>query len=263
MVVNTMCARSYIRSIRGTFRRLLWHASDAVKPRPRVLGRVACLGHDVFGLAGQSNSVRFLNQQKVRCDLFLEWLGGAPRPRAKSVSRHLQRRDIFPLVWQQEVLPWLRHRGPIEYLFMDSFADLTDQQFVHRTEGWSFAAHYTDLNHTAEFDRDFECLGLLPVEKFGDVYHEFFEWFQERYPNRQAIYLHFPTALDPRQMFSERATALSDTMSAVARKYPFVVNVNLGDDCVEPDADRSFPYHFSPGTYRAFYDLWTSSKGER
>ena len=146
---------------------------------PTWLGRVACLGRNVFdSRISDLNHPVLINQQKVRCDLWMDYLSGAPRPDTKVVEAHLDRDYVAPTIAEQEKLPWLDTPSEkISCLIMDSFAELTDQKFVHRSGGWAFCCHYADINHTPEFDENFIRHGLLPIEEIENVYREFFEWF--------------------------------------------------------------------------------------
>ena len=149
------------------------------------------MGHNVLKIRyADTQNKRLINQQKVRVELLLEWRSGEVKPNAKSVKGHLLRKDVYPFIKQQEQLPWLNVKN-FEYLIMDSFAELTDQKFTHRKDKRSFCCHYTDINHTSEFNAEFECCGLLPIESFEDAYNNFFDWFEMNHYGKKVFFFLF------------------------------------------------------------------------
>lgn len=230
------------------------------RKRKKVLGRVACLGSDLFALRYQRKyGFRLINQQKARADLWLEWLAGEAKPNPALAKSHMSRPDIYPLVENQAALPWLTE-GKFEFLLMDSFSELTDQRFTHRKEGWSFCCHYSDIDHTAAFDSEFECAGLLPIGEIESVYTRFFEWFAKEHPRKEVIFVHFPTALDERVLYKERSAAILGVMTKLQATQPFIQNLSVDDDVVEWNENDRFPYHFSKLTNLAFVDRWEELK---
>ncbi len=90
-------------------------------PKKVVLGRNACLGIDVFNLKYCNQyDVKLVNQQKTRVDVLLDLINGAQRPETNYLKKFIPRRDLYPLIVQQEKLPWLSGNKDIEYLLMDS-----------------------------------------------------------------------------------------------------------------------------------------------
>jgi len=227
------------------------------RPPPCVFGRLACLGQSVFTVRAPAlGHPLLLNQQKSRCDMFMDWQNGAPRPDAAAVEPHLHRKFVLPMIQEQQNLPWLAHRGRPRLLCMDSFAELTDQKFVHKKSGWAFACHYRDLEHTPEFDQQFDCLGLLPVDQFDRAYRAFFHWFFEKYPKCPVVFLHFPAKLDSRPHFRERAEAIREILARQSAEFPLLKNVTLPDNLVIPAPGESYAYHFSQDTFDAFAKAW-------
>ncbi|HEY4330875.1 MAG TPA: hypothetical protein VGN88_14125 [Phycisphaerae bacterium] len=243
-----------------------------VYPPAYVLGRVACLGQEVFGRlcrpAGRMLPRRsaLLNMQKVRVDLLMEEIAAAGRERvnraqAARVMGHLARKDVTWLIEQQQRLIWLEHRQPVAFCLMDSFAELTDQQFRHRREGWSFCCHYSDLNHTPEFEAEFECLGLLPVERIETAYRRFFEWFAGAHAGVKVYFVHFPAALDGRAAFKERAGVIREAIKSFGQEHAFIKPVVMADDDVKKAPGDDFAYHFAPETFERFAGLVEGAHG--
>lgn len=242
------------------FARRVWRRlRRTLAPPPIVLGRIACLGYDVLHVSPYEEKITLLNQQKTRCDLLLRWLdASANRPVARVIEPFMLRQDVFPLIVQQEKLPWLECDRPVRFLLMDSFAELTDQEFVHRREGWSFACHYSDVSHPPEFEELFECRGLMPVETFAPAYAAFFDWFSDRFPGAPIYFLQFPTRLDNRQVFKDRAAAIGSAIVDLAKTRPHLKNIEVPETDVHPDVGNTFPYHFAASTYRAFAKAWSA-----
>jgi len=222
----------------------------------KIYGRTACLGKDVFGLRYPPGSkVVLFNQQKVRVDLFLDWLSGTARPRAESVKKYMFRQDVYPLIEQQAIAQW-NVKNDILFFLMDSFSELSDQKFTHKKEGWSFCCHYTDIDHGSDFHRYFECEGLLPLDKIESVYSLFFDWFEKSFPGKKLFFLHFPTKFDKRSSFIERGAEIFRVMKKYQEERPFIQNLYINDELVNINGNDSFPYHFSKNTNYAFLYKW-------
>ena len=245
------------RAGESIFRSMARRVRNVVIPAPVIFGRVACLGQSLYYMRSKElGRSQFLNQQKVRCDLFLDRLLGAPRPIASEVVEHLARDHVAPCIWEQEALPWVGTRRPPRLLLMDSFAELTDQKFVHRRDKWSFACHYRDLVHSEKFSADFECLGLLDPEQFERVYYDFFAWFFGKFPRSRIVFFHFPTKLDPRHQFRERAAVLRRVVEGFASSNSSILSVAVDDGLVEPSIETPHRYHFSRETNLAMVRVW-------
>jgi len=223
-------------------------------PKKIVLGRTACLGLDIFKYKNRKRKdICIVNQQKARIDLLLEWLAGVKRPKASLIEKHMARKDVFIMIQQQERLPWLDADRKIEYMIMDSFSELTDQRFVHKKEGWAFACHYSDIEHTPDFEADFECKGLLDLKGLEVLYNNFFDWFQDTYPGRKIYYFHFPTKTEKRQEFRQRAKKILDIMEGISKRKD-IVNIEIDEKYVIPSETDNFPYHYGSTTYEKFVE---------
>lgn len=222
----------------------------------KILGRVACLGNDLYALRYQRKyGYRLINQQKVRIDLWLDWLASENKTKPERVKSHMLRPDVYPLIENQAKLPWLAERDFL-FLLMDSFSELTDQKFTHKKEGWSFCCHYSDLDHTEDFDKEFESQGLLPIGNIEAAYTKFFEWFEKKYPGKEVIFVHFPTTLDERVLYRKRSAKILRVMTKLQTIKPFIRNVSVDDKYVDWNENDRFPYHFSKSTNLAFVDCW-------
>lgn len=231
-------------------------------PAHHIVGRVACLGHDLLRLRYADLTRRHVihNIQKGRADLLLQWLDGAPRPNAASIQSHLLREDIANLIAEQESCAWLSVGDSARFVMIDSFSELTDQKFTHRKLGWSFSSHYSDLNHTPELDRDFTCEGLLPLEEVESLYDRLFRWIRGRWPEAPIFYVHFPAELDTREKYRSRAERIREIVGSMAAGRPWLHDIHVPPADVTPHPGDGFPYHYGPPTYQAFTHAWQAAE---
>ncbi len=223
-----------------------------------IIGRVACLGKDILSLIrfSEQGGIQFCNQQKGRVDLFLDILRGGQKPKAALIEPFMERKDVYPLIAEQELLPWFNVRGTVRLLVMDSYAELTDRKFTHRKEGWSFCTHYSDLIRSSEFDALFEHEGHIPLEALFKAYWDFFTWFENRYPQAHVAFIQFPTKLDTRDEYKERGQAIRSVITDIARVKPYILNIDLDESVVDWNEHDRYPYHFSKSTNKALADRW-------
>jgi|LakMenEpi03Aug12_release.lakeMendotaPanAssembly.Ray.scaffolds.fasta_scaffold220332_2 hypothetical protein len=215
-----------------------------------IMGRIACMGQDVLKLL--NIGVPILNVQKGRIDLISQ--------KSKNIVRTAQivpfiyRDDIKDLILQQELLYGNMMKPPIA-LYMDSFSDLTDQLFLHRKKRWSFCANFSDINHTMEFKKKFEVIGLLSMDSLIEHYRFFFNLFRQRYPSVPIIFMHFPVKLDKREKFNFRYKKIKEAIDILEKEfqqfYSFTVDeeiVNWPEELI-PGLEK-FPYHYNKETYQ-------------
>lgn len=224
--------------------------------RIKILGRVACLGSDLYSLRFRRKyGYRLINQQKVRVDYWMEQLLNKAGPRPEIVRKYLARPDVYPLIENQATLPWIAE-AEFEFLLMDSFSELTDQRFTHKTEGWSFCCHYSDLNHTSDFDQKFECQGLLHRDQIDVAYTNFFGWFETAHPGKEVVFVHFPTTLDERALYKERGKEILSVITRLQANKPYIKLLSIEDQFVDWNENDRFPYHFSKSTNTSFVAAW-------
>ena len=222
---------------------------------PWIMGRIACMGQDV--LSRVSPGVPLLGVQKGRVD-FLEAVNRQSRlrPRTTAVAPYLAHDYILPMIHQQEVFSYCLPKSPPTMLLMDSFAELTDQLFVHNRERWQFCCHYSDLQQTTEFQQRFDCRGLLDVDRISDHYEQFFGRFRDCYGPVPVVFLHFPVKLDSREKFRARYQPIVEAIEAVKRRYPPFYSLEVDETIVDRPATcepglEDFPYHYNDATYES------------
>lgn len=224
--------------------------------RVRGLGRYACLGTAVLETLGRNYKMH--NMQKGRIDYQLQVLQNSSRAcKPDQVIQHLAREYIAPTIEQQVRL--CPDFTP-ELIFVDSFAELTDQIFRHKTKGWQFCSNWSDITHSDEFNNDFECLGLLGLDGLQEVYKKLLQTISLRWPGISIIYLHFPDVLEARENFVMRAREIRSAVEACALEYPNLYSLSVPSEIVKPPnlvepGLENFPYHYSQTTYEAFAEM--------
>jgi hypothetical protein len=220
---------------------------------PWVMGRIACLGFDVHKLLGAR--LPLVNTQKGRIDLLLSCRDDRRiRSNTSAVAPFFLRKDVLPLVAQQEAFVWPSAHPPVA-LFMDSYSELTDQLFTEHRTRRSFCANYSDVEHTEAFSRRYDCHGLLKQEDIEACYRAFFSAVRTDLGRIPIVYLHFPIELEQRQKFRIRHGAIVDAINAVAADFaPFhsiAVDPGLArwPDTPISEGMDAFPYHYHSSTY--------------
>jgi hypothetical protein len=225
-----------------------------------ILCRSACLGHTLLNLKDpRAKNISLICQQKTRLDLFMEHVSGnipeTMRVKSAVVNEYISREDIHELIFQQEKLPWLKTKK-FDYVLMDSFSEMTDKKFTHKKEGWSFFCHQSDIADVPAFEELFESHGLLDIKKFSETYEAFFSWFELSYPGKKVVFLHYPTALDERVVYKERAAEILRVMASIEKRKDYIYNVCIDESKVFQYENDDFPYHYSKETNEEFIRKW-------
>ena len=225
-----------------------------------ILGRHACLGRDVIDLT--DNSFPIFNIQKGRIDYLISALKQKnKRTRTAEMAPFLCREDITPFLRQQEYCRNLPKHPP-KLVYMDSFAELADQLFVHIDEGWSGCCCYGDIDHTENFKTIFEEKGLLDIDKLESNYRDFFSLIRAKYGEVPIVFLHFPSALETRPKYLERGAAILAVIEKLANEYSGLYSIAVDESIVSQPIEvapelEDFPYHYNKETYIAFYKALT------
>lgn len=251
-------------NIKWMIRPMLYALRNRIKNQKSdwIMGRVACMGQDVLKLL--AIEVPMINVQKGRVD-YLNDISEHPKYKIKisQVVSAIERNDIKGLMLQQQILYGFNKKPPIA-LYMDSFSELTDQRFYHKTQKWSFCANYSDIKHTPKFERMFESQGLIPLHDLLECYRKFFIEFRQIYGPVPIIFMHFPIKLDTRVKFHERFSAILKAVEQIKLEfshfYSFTVDSNIVDWPEEKlPGLENFPYHYNIPTYQYLVDQIRSS----
>ena len=109
------------------------------------------------------------------------------------------------------------------------------------------------MDHTGDFDSNFTCKDLLPIEELEDYYVKFFDKVLANYGQIPIIYLHFPAKFDDRKQYKERSTYLFDLITKLSVKYTNINSISIDNKfVVRPNNGDNFPYHFSDETIKSF-----------
>lgn len=217
----------------------------------KILGRVACLGSEIINRLGLQKGL--VNHPKSRVDFILGVLKNPKiRPEAKDIYQFLERTYISSSIKSQE-FNFFSYSKP-DFIFLDSFSELTDQLFLNKINGNSFLANYLDINHNNTFQFNYNNLGLLDLDQLYNSYDEFFSKISTFYPNVIVVFLHFPTILDRREKFQFRGNYIKEVIFKLTFKYPFLHSIFLEDNFVfkSENMDDDFPYHYGNKTYEYF-----------
>lgn len=224
--------------------------------RLKGLGRYACLGTAVLDKLGRK--YKFHNIQKGRVDYLLNVMDNPSITcEPDKAVPHLARDYITPIIQQQSVI--CPEFAP-ELVLVDSFAELTDQLFRHKAEGWQFCSNYQDMRHDDGFTDAFENLGLIDLAGLKEHYTRLMQTISARWGDIPVIYLHFPDALEHREKFVARAREIRFVVEASAAAHPNLYSFSVPSvivkhpDVVEPGME-DFPYHYSQKTYAAFAEM--------
>lgn len=229
-----------------------------IRPKYRgrwILGRHACLGREIIERSGINIPIH--NIQKGRVDLLLS-IKNTPKlaPLTKVVSCHLNRNDMQAIVRQQEFSGFLPKRAP-SLVFMDSLSELVDQLFLHKKDGWGWCSYYSDINNSTEFSKIFDNKGLINLESLELYYREYFDFIYEKYGEVPIVFFHFPVALESREVFSSRGSAILNIIDRLTRDYRNLYSINIDEKKVdypicESEELKNFPYHYNDVTYVEF-----------
>ena len=178
-----------------------------------ILGRHACLGRSVLDLIDIGGPI--FNIQKGRVDYLISCINqNETRARTAVLGSFISRKDIIPLIRQQEYCNNLPKHPP-KLVYMDSFAELADQLFIHREKGWGGCCYYTDVHHTEDFKILFEERGLLDLEKIESSYRNYFDRIHVKYGEVPILFLHFPSVLEKRLKYFERGQIILSTIDII------------------------------------------------
>jgi hypothetical protein len=209
-----------------------------------IFTRTACLGGDCTQLKiGTKHD--FYNQQKIRVDMFVDVvINGAQKPNKEILLSLLDDPNETGGVYSQsEEFRWLSVTEPPQYIFMDNYSELVDKKIMHK-DGWSFCGLYGDFKLTAFSDGTLTDKNLLPIDQIYNYYNLFFKYIRDKW-SIPIIFIHFPTTLDPREMYIKQGVAVSNALENLSSKYN-IQNIHADSDAIE-GTDNNY-YHFTAKT---------------
>jgi hypothetical protein len=180
-------------------------------------------------------------------------------PKSKLLAQFMARKDVLPLIRQLEFFDCIPKHPP-KFIFMDSFSELTDQLFVNRTEGWRFSCGYSDIEQRGDFNTAYAEMGLMHTEDLQKNYEDLFRLFENRWGKVPIYFLHFPIALEKRDIFRTRYSAIMIALDTISESQEHIYSVKIDENKVtQPinllDTLKDFPYHYDRNTYFEFAKL--------
>lgn len=222
---------------------LLYYVKYKLRTKhPWVLGRVACLGSDVFNLL--NTDCKLYNVQKGRVDYLLPSIqkGRSIIKPNLFLLKFIKRIDIRKLILIEFFFIYNKKVSP-EFLIIDSYSELTDQKFVSvNDENTFFFANYSDVDK--ELKNELKCEGLLEIDfNLEQQYENFFSTFRLNYSSTPIFFIHFPKALETRQKFIVRHDKIKEIINRVSKKITNMYVFEVPEEMIER-TDDPFPYHF-------------------
>ena len=213
-----------------------------------IFSRTACLGNEA--LSEMTGLPRYrVNLQKGRIDQMLILLSKSKRKRPKLYfSKFFRRADIFPLIWQQCNKSWIGMPPP-SFVVLDSFADLTDQEFVDMATGRNFYCAKSDLQENFLKTSQLVNLGFLDLDEIESQYELFLQKIQTLWGGVDVYYVHFPSKLENREFYISRAASLLKATRSLEKRFPLFHVITVPESLVfglqETGELQGFPYHFT------------------
>ena len=212
-----------------------------------VLGRFACLGHEVMTLLKLEK--RSVNFQKSRVDHILNF-SKFKIFNINSLYKKLLRKDVFEMILTQQV-DFFSFKKPY-LILIDSNAELNDRKFT-TNKGQSFYANFIDVNPSQKKELIDE--GLVTGDILEGLYHDFFTELQTVYPDVPVFFLHYPTFKEKRRKNIERAELIENILSTLEKKFNFLFSISLNNEelaLLKSHDEDPFPYHYSRDIYALF-----------
>lgn len=213
--------------------------------KPVIVTRIACLGAEALQNI-DLKKYAIVNHKKNRVDYILN-IHKDPSKKAKAskLVKFIGKEAIriqLEQMYHDEESDIFKYKN-VKAIIIDSFAELTDQLFVSRTDNSSFCSHYSDIKHDKTFESLYVSKGLLDLKNLRDLYDEFFDKINLYYGNIPIIFLCFSTKFDDREKFKIREKQIFD---AISNRN----NVNV--ICLDNPQRRSneeMAYHYDKATY--------------
>ena len=210
-----------------------------------VLTRTACLGNDVYQELGFQNFLRH-NIQKGRIDLLIEHLKSNSRNSEPPSIEELRRKDVYEMLIMQNNRTYLYRRCP-EFILLDSYSDLTDQEFEYLNT--RFYTNYSDVSEAGL--AKFTAKGLLTLDQIYDKYSQWMDGLRLLWGNDIKIYfVNFPSKFENRDFWVSRACEIKQASERMSRNYKNWINIEIPDRYVVKSNSDDFPYHFDTETSR-------------
>lgn len=219
------------------------------------MSRTACLGNEIIDRLYGKEIVN-INFPKNRIDLLSTKT--TQKIKLLSLYKMFTRYDILSnSIYMQNQLFYDKSIKP-KAIFFDSFSELTDQRFTHKKQSFSFYCNFSDLNSDADsFKNNIISEGLLEIGELEKYYRLVFEKCIDTWEEIPIIFIHFPTKLDNREQFKQRANSIEKTIEKLSIQFNNLYSITVDDDFVDfaktvNEEYRKLPYHYHDKTYEEF-----------
>lgn len=243
--------RFFVVFYRATIRRI----NKKLIGGDKIVSRTACLGDDIINRL-YGNTIENINFPKNRVDLLNSETNN--KISLMSLYKMFNRYDILSnSIYMQNKIFYDKDIKPKAIIF-DSFSELTDQKFTHKTKTFSFYCNFSDLNSDSKcFKQNIIIEGLLNMEDMEKYYQLAFQKCIDTWGNVPIIFIHFPTKLDKREQFVKRGHYIKKTVEKLSYQFKNLYSISIDDSVVNfanigDDEYRKLPYHYNDQTYIEF-----------
>ncbi|WP_137170455.1 hypothetical protein [Marinomonas sp. FW-1] len=226
-----------------------------------ILSRTACLGNEIFE-RGFSKKYKRINFPKSRVDHILD--GSGSKNNILKLIKYFNRLDILSNSIYMQNNKFLSKRNNIKYIMIDSFSELTDQRFYIESIDSTFYCNYGDLKKECLENNEIKCFGNIDLDDLHYGYLNFLNKVKETYPGVKVIFIHFPTALETRKEYIERAEKIFHIIESLKKDFPFLISLSVSPEKVlsaskGSEEYKKLPYHYDESVYEEFIALLRSS----
>jgi len=220
-----------------------------------IMSRTACLGNNVIDKLFSKNKIN-INFPKNRIDKIIE--NNTNNISVFQLRKVFNRYDILTNSIYMQNNKFIDDTLTPEYIFFDSFSELTDQKFTHIKDKYSFYCNYGDINpNSIYFDENIKSNGLIDLDMLQDMYHDVFTKINNTYGEVPIIFMHFPSTLESREVFKNRALIIKEIIETLSSKIENLYSISIDDSYVSCPNDgtqeyKTFPYHYSNNVYDEF-----------
>lgn len=220
-----------------------------------ILSRTACLGNEIIERLFGKSLMR-CNHQKTRVDLLIN--NKSSYIPIRYLQKIINRIDILGIVYIQN-FDFFGYKKP-KYIIIDSYSELTDQKFNHSEYGFSFYCNYSDIRRQSKMFDNYSCEGLLALENISELYEKFVQQIIIKWgADIPILFIHFPTQLDERIIFKQRADLIQKSIDTLSNKYANLHSISIEDEYVDfantgTEENKKFPYHYHSKTYARFVE---------
>ena len=170
-----------------------------------------------------------------------------------SIYFSMHRKDVWGLVDQQNTRLGRKVSAP-QFILIDSYSELTDQKFSPINGGYQFYANFTDVKPSNFLHQKLRSEGLIDLDGVLCHYNHFLRTVLERWGRIPVFLMEYPTDLETRAKFIDRAMIIRAIYLELEQSWPDVKFLQSSGAAVGPNAREEhqgqvFPYHYREDYY--------------